>query len=128
MDKLLQDLLYVAITAVVPILAGYIVSFLKAQRNKGLQEIDNTYVKNTFKEVTDIILNVVDTVTQTFVDDLKKEGTFDETKQKEALEKAITQAKEMINEDGVNLVLEKYGDLDAFIRLTIEAYIQSTKK
>ena len=128
MDKFLQDLLYVVITAVVPILVGYIISFLKAQRDKGLQEIDNTYVKNTFKEVTDIILNVVDTVTQTFVDDLKKEGSFDETKQKEALEKAINQAKEMTNEDGVNLVLEKYGDLDAFIRLTIEAYIQSTKK
>lgn len=128
MDKFWQDLLYVVITAVVPILVGYFVSFLKAQRDKGLQEIDNTYVKTTFKEVTDIILKAVDTVSQTFVDNLKKEGSFDETKQKEALEKAINQAKDMINEEGVNLVLEKYGDLDAFIRLTIEAYIQSTKK
>lgn len=128
MDKIWQDLLYVVITAVVPILAGYVISFLKTQRDKGLQEIDNTYVKNTFKEVTDIILNVVDTVTQTFVDNLKKEGSFDEVKQKEALEIAIAQAKEMINENGVNLVLEKYGDLDAFIRLTIESYIQSAKK
>lgn len=127
MDKYLQDLLYVVITAVLPILVGYGVSYLKAKREEKLQKIDNTYVKTTIKDATDIILNVVDAVSQTYVDDLKKAGKFDETKQKEALDKAINQAKELINEDGTKLIIEKYNDLDTFIRNTIEAYIKSGK-
>lgn len=128
MDKILQDLLYAVITAVLPILVGYFVSYMKAKREEKLQKINNTYVKTTIQDVTDIIFNVVDTVSQTYVDNLKKEGTFDESKQKEALNKAINQAKELINEDGTKLITEKYNDLDTFIRNTIEAYIKNSKK
>lgn len=127
MSEFLQNLLYAVITAGLPVLIGYGVSYLKAKRAEKLQLIDNTYVKDTITDVTDIIIDAVDNIAQTYVDDLKKAGTFDETKQKEALEKAINQAKELINEDGAALVVEKYNDLDIFIRNTIEAYIKRNK-
>jgi hypothetical protein len=127
-NKLLQDVLYLVITTGLPILLGYGVSYLKAKRDEKLQNIDNTYVKETLTEATEIIFNVVDTVAQTYVDDLKKDGSFDLDKQKEALQKALIQAKKLMNDDMTNLVVEKYNDLDEWIRSQIESYIKITKK
>lgn len=127
MNEFLQTLLYAVITTVLPILVGYSISYLKAKRDEKLLNIDNTYVSETIKQATDLIMKVVDTVSQTYVEGLKKEGTFDEAKQKEALEKALNQAKELMNDDMANLVSDKYNDLDLWVRNIIEAYIKSTK-
>jgi len=126
--ELLQTLLYAVITTGLPIILGYGVTYLKAKRDEKLQNIDNIYVNETITEVTDIIMSVVDTVAMTYVDDLKKVGAFDLDKQDEALHKAINQTKDLMNNDMTNLVVEKYNDLDGWIRSQIESYIKSTKK
>jgi hypothetical protein len=127
MNEFLQNVLYVVITTLVPILVGYGISYLKAKRAEKLQNVDNTYVKETITQATDIIMNVVDTVTQTLVDDLKKQGKFDVEQQKLALQKALETSKDMLSTEAAELVVEKYNDLDTWIRNTIEAYIHSTK-
>lgn len=127
MNEFLQNLLYVVITTVLPILVGYGISYLKAKRDKELLNIDNTYIEETIIKATDIVLDTVDTVTQTYVDDLKKSGAFNEKEQKTALSKAINQAKELITLDTANLIVEQYNDLDTWIRNTIESYITKTK-
>ena len=126
-NKLLETLLYAVITTALPIILGYSVSYLKAKRAEKLQLVDNTYVKETITEVTDVIMSVVDTVAMNYVDDLKKTGSFDLDKQDEALNKAVEQAKTLMNNDMTNLVVEKYNDLDGWIRSQIESYIKSTK-
>jgi hypothetical protein len=127
-NELLQTLLYTVITTILPIITAYIISFLKAKRDEKLQDINNEYIRNTLKDAMDIILDTVDTISQTFVDDLKKDGKFDKDKQKEALEKAINQAKKLMSEEVISLIIEKYNDLDEWIRTQIEAYIKKTKK
>lgn len=127
-NELLQTLLYTVITTILPIITAYIISFLKAKRDEKLQDINNEYIRNTLKDAMDIILDTVDTISQTFVDDLKKDGKFDKDKQKEALEKAINQAKKLMSEEVISLIIEKYNDLDEWIRTQIEAYIKKAKK
>lgn len=126
-NELLQTLLYTVITTILPIITAYIISFLKAKRDEKLQNINNEYIRNTLKDAMDIILDTVDTISQTFVDDLKKDGKFDKDKQKEALEKAINQAKKLMSEEAISLIIEKYNDLDEWIRTQIEAYIKAKK-
>jgi len=126
-NELLQTLLYTVITTILPIITAYIISFLKAKRDEKLQDINNEYIRNTLKDAMDIILDTVDTISQTFVDDLKKDGKFDKDKQKEALEKAINQAKKLMSEEAISLIIEKYNDLDEWIRTQIEAYIKAKK-
>lgn len=126
MNEFLQTLLYATITTTLPLLVGYVISYIKTKRDEKLLNIDNTYITETIKQATDLIMQVVDTITQTYVDDLKIDGKFDETKQKEALEKALNQAKKLMNDDMASLVSDKYNDLDLWIRNTIEAYIKST--
>lgn len=124
---LLETLIYAMITVGLPIVIGQTVGYIRVKRDKKVQSINNTYVANTLIEVTDIIFNVVDTVGQTYVDDLKRKGSFDKESQKEALEKALTQTKALMNEDMTGLVVEKYNDLDEWLRTQIESYIKSGK-
>lgn len=126
-NGLLQTLIYAVITAGLPILLGYGISLLKVKRDEKLQNIDNEYVKNIIVDATNIVLGVVDTVGQTYVDDLKKKGKFDAEKQKEALNKALDQAKNLMNNEMVTLVVDKYNDLDTWIRTQIESYIKNSK-
>lgn len=127
MDELLQTLIYAVVTTGLPLLIAYVISYLKATRNEKLQNIENTYITETITQATDIIMSVVDQVAMTYVDDLKKAGTFTLDKQDEALEKALTQAKELMNDDVSELVIEKYNDLDTWIRTQIESYLKVTK-
>jgi ribonuclease PH len=128
MDEFLQNLLYAVITTILPIIVAYGVSYLKTKKEEKLQLIDNTYVKETINTVVDTIINVVNTVSQTYVSDLKKDGKFDVEKQKIALNKAVEQAKELINEESKEIIQSKYNDLDSYIRSIIESYIISNKK
>jgi hypothetical protein len=125
--ELIETLLYGVVTTGLPIVMAYVVSYLKVKRNEKLQGIDNTYVKDTLVDVTNIIINTVDTVGQTYVDNLKKNGKFNVDEQNIALQKAITQTKDLLSLDATNLIVEKYCDLDLYIRNTIESYIASTK-
>jgi hypothetical protein len=127
MNELLQNLLYIVLTACVPIIVTSAINYLKAKRAEKLQKLDNDYIKDVILDTTDIILNAVDTVSQVYVDDLKKEGKFDDDKQKEALNKALTQAKMLINEEASELIVEQYNNLDVWIRSIIESYISSKK-
>jgi hypothetical protein len=125
--ELIETLLYAVITTGLPILLTYSVSYLKAKRNEKLQNIENTYIKDTLIDATNIIINTVDAVSQTYVNDLKENGKFKTEEQNEALRKAINQTKELLSLDATNLIVEKYNDIDLYIRNTIESYIASTK-
>lgn len=127
MNELLQTLLYAVITTVVPILGVYLSTYLKAKRNVALQNIENDYIQNALMEATDIIFTVVDATSQVYVDNLKKAGEFTLEKQQEALESAIDTAKTLIEDETAGLIIDKYNDLDEWIRLKIEAYISQTK-
>ena len=84
-------------------------------------------MRDTLVDVTSIIINSVDTVGQTYVNNLKENGKFKAEEQATALQKAIDQTKELLSLDATNLVVEKYNDLDLYIRNTIESYILSNK-
>ena len=128
MEKFLQEFIYAVASVGLPIIITYVISYIKAKRDEKLLNIDNTYVKETIKDATNIVFNVVDTVAQKYVDDLKKAGKFDVNEQKEALLKAIDETKNLLNNDAINLITEKYNDLDSWIRTTIESYIKASKK
>lgn len=126
-NELLQTLLYAVITAGLPVLLTFGVSYLKAKRDEKLQGMDNEYIKNTIIDATNIIIDTVDAVGQTYVDDLKKEGKFDTDKQKEALDKAMNQVKDLLSSEASDLIVDKYNDLDGWIRNIIESYIKNNK-
>lgn len=93
----------------------------------------NTKVKNEesaefLTQATTIVLNAVKTVFQTYVDQLKKNGSFDETAQKTAFLKAKELAQKQMSEEVISYVNENYGDFNNWLEVQIESSIATLKK
>ena len=61
---------------------------------------------------------------QTFVDALKKTGTFNEETQKEAFSMTFSAVKAMLSDEAMKYLGEAFNDLDAYITNKIEAQIK----
>ena len=79
-------------------------------------------------DITTIILNAVQTVFQTFVEVLKKEGTFNAEAQKEAKERALTIITSQLTPELVEYIKSNLGDVEEYIKNRIESMIYSLKK
>lgn len=130
MKNILYDILYIIITGCGVAVAKYIVSLInqkinEIQVNTEISQYDklNRYID----DAQDAIAKAVLTVSQTFVDSLKNSGNFTPEAQKEAKEKAVEIAKELITEDAKEAILVLYKDYDAFLDATIEALVKQNK-
>lgn len=125
--EILKDIIYSIIVIVVPILSKHIISYIEAKREEKLEIIKNNEAESLISEALTIIESVVDKVSQTYVDKLKKEGVFSIDKQKEALSLAVNEVKLFMREDVEDLIIDTYNNLDEWIIVQIESYIKKSK-
>lgn len=78
--------------------------------------------------ITEIVMGAVKTVTQTFVDAMKKDGTFNKEAQQEAKERALTIIKSQLTPELTNYITENFGDVTSYLTTQIEATIYNLKK
>jgi hypothetical protein len=126
--EVLKDILYILITAAVPVLTTYICKFLYSKWTEGKVKIENEKVSNTLDSVVTMVLDVVESVNQTFVDELKKKGEFTEESAKEAFNKSKEIALKMLSEDAANIITTVYGDVNVYLDTLIEATVKQLKK
>ena len=126
--EILKDVLYILITAAVPVLTTYICKFLYAKWTEGKVKIENEKISNTLDNVVTMVLDVVTAVNQTFVDELKKNGKFTEEAAKEAFNKSKETALKMLSEDAAKIIATVYGDIDVYLDTLIEATVKQLKK
>lgn len=126
--NLLKDLLYVILVGTIPVIAKYIASYLTAKKTQIEVSTENQVFTDTVSDAVDLIVKAVNTVSQTYVEGLKKEGKFTEEAQKEAFDKAFTTAKTLISVESQELLSTVYSDVDSWIRIQIESYILESKK
>lgn len=126
-NQLLNDLLYAVLIAAIPILTNYLVKFLESKKTELDDNKKNADFSNTLGKALEIVSTVVKYVSQTYVDDLKKQGKFDASAQEEALKKAIETIQSQLDEDAKTLLIAAYGDLSQWIRIQIEATIKDSK-
>lgn len=74
-----------------------------------------------------IVLNAVRCVFQTYVDSLKKSGSFDAEAQKTALSKAKDMALAQLGDEVKEFIAATYGDLDTWLTSQIESTIDLLK-
>lgn len=126
--KLLQEIFYVCVIPLLGVLTTYLVQFLKTKGNQITESIDNDLAAKYIRMLTETICSCVEETNQTYVDALKKAGTFDEKAQKEAFEKSKEAVMKILNEDAKNYLANIYGDLDKLIESMIEAQVKRAKK
>lgn len=124
MNDLLLNILSVIVTAIVLPL----ISFLGVKLTEWL----NTKIKDEkeqvlLKQATDIVVNAVRSVFQTYVEGLKKSGGFDKDAQIYALTLAKDTALKQLTEDAKEYINKNFGDLGEWLTTQIEATINVLK-
>lgn len=123
----IQDVLYLIITGILPLLITYGILFLKVKIKEQEKNLENDQLVKYIDAATDAISKAVLTVNQTYVDSLKKQGKFDEEAAKTAKQMAIDKAKALITEDSKVAIETLYSDFEAYLNDAIEELVRENK-
>lgn len=124
MNEILLNILSVLLTAVIlPLISIAGTQLIKFINSK----IKNNELAKQLTTATTIVTNAVRVVFQTYVDTLKKNGSFDKEAQAEALNRAKNIALSQITEDTKSYIEENYGDFNNWLTIQIESTIDLLK-
>lgn len=124
MNDIIFNIISVVVTAVILPLISYagtrLITWLNAK-------IKDENAKQQLTVATDIVTSAVRSVFQTYVEALKKNGTFDKESQKVALIKAKDEALSQMSDEIKDYITKNYGDLQTWLTTQIEATINILK-
>ncbi len=124
MNDIILNIISVVVTAIIipliTMLGGKLISWINSK-------IKNEKAAGLLTQATEAVINAVRSVFQTYVEQLKKAGTFDEQKQKTALLKAKDLALSQMTAEVKNYIQYNYGDLQQWLTTSIEATINKLK-
>ncbi len=124
MNEILLNVLSVVVTAIVIPLISYLGLKLTQWLNT---KIKNEKGQALIQKATEVVLNAVKCVFQTYVDSLKKEGKFDKEAQLTAFNLAKDTALKQLGDDAKSYIAQNYGDLEEWLKTQIEASINLLK-
>lgn len=127
LTNLLMELLYVVLIGAIPIVSKYLIQQIEAKKNEILKDDKTKDFQNSIDGAMSLVEKVVDYVSQTYVDALKKEGKFDAAAQQNAYNKAVEALEKLMDDDMKHVLINVYGDLSTWMKVAIESYIKSNK-
>lgn len=125
MNEFARDLLYIALLVCVPIATACVKKGIAAAVDAINAQTQNVTVQRLVREIGDAVADAVAAMNQTYVNDLKAAGTFDESAQKEALMRAVSAALKSMSSDAQDYIKENFGDTTAYLENRIEAQIDA---
>ena len=114
---MLQTLFIAVACAAIPVVVKAATGFLR--------EITEGTVIN---EAVGIICDAVDETNQTFADQLREDGTFNEENQKEALRRSLENSIAKMNDRMKGVIEKHYNDLNSWVLTQIEEACKKNKK
>lgn len=90
-------------------------------------KIRNDTLSNNLSKATEIVVNSIKCIFQTYVDSLKKTNSFDKEAQVTAFNKAKEIAINQMSNDLIQYISKTFGDIDTWLTTKIEAEINSLK-
>ena len=124
MNEVVLNVLTVLVISVilplVSVIGGYLTNWLSSK-------IGNEKAKNLVSKAQEIVASAVQAVFQTYVDSLKKAGSFDKKNQLTALNKAKDIALNQMTNEVRQCIIRNYGNLDIWLNTKIEATIDTLK-
>ena len=130
-QEVLNYILYVLLTVILPVVATYIVNLIKAKIKESNIIAEATKNENIAKVIENALSDVMDAVlyvNQTYTDTLKAQGEFNEEAQKEAFNKAYAKAISLISEGTKEVITQLYGSFERWLELKIESSVNVAKK
>lgn len=127
MIEMLQEIFEVCVIPLLGVLTVYVVKWINLKSADLTEKIDNDlldkYIKMLDKTITDCVI----ATNQTYVETLKKEGSFDKEAQKIAFEKTYNSVILILSEDAKEYLEQSFSDLQKYITEKIEAEVAQNK-
>ncbi len=124
MNEIIINIISVVVTSIVlpliSIAGAKLIQFINSK-------IKNNKAADLLTTATTIVINAVRSVFQTYVEALKKEGSFNKDAQIIALNKAKDIALTQMTDEVKNYLVTTYGSLDSWLDTNIEATINILK-
>lgn len=130
-SEMLNYVLYVVLTVILPVLAKYAVDLIKTKIKESNIIADATKNEDLSKIIEGALSDVMDAVlyiNQVYVDSLKSSGKFDKEAQQEAFNRAYKEALNMISDEAKKVIEQLYGSFDKWLKLKIESSVNMAKK
>ena len=125
MNEFTRSLLYIALLVCVPIVTACIKKGIAVAVDAINAQTQNIKVQRLVREIGDAVANAVAAMNQTYVNDLKAAGTFNEAEQKEALMRAVSAALKSMSRDAQDYIKSNFGDTTQYLENRIEAQIDA---
>ena len=127
MNEFLPTLLQAVLVAAVPVIAAFASKgFVALAQYLGVK-MENATLAKYAQEIAQAVATAVTYVSQTYVDELKKSGTFTEENQKIAIEKALEVAKQQLTQQALDFISTAYGDITQYLTSLLEAEVRNQK-
>ena len=127
MPEIVIQIIQVCVIPLLGILTKYLVDYLTAKRNEINSKTDNETAQKYTNMIYQTVVYCVIATNQTYVDSLKKSGSFDEAAQKEAFNRTMNAIMTILSDDAKEYITEATGDLNTYLTQLIEAEVNKRK-
>lgn len=125
---ILFEVLSAVVIIVLPWLSKKAISFIDAKTDKARSETITAEEARILDSIEQAVYESVVFVNQTLVDAFKKDGEFDEAKQKLALTTALDNIQLILAEEAKDFLQDNYKDVEAWLISKIEVAVNQNKK
>lgn len=124
---IVQTIFTVVIIPLLIVLTKYGVAFIQAKCDELKAKSDNELHDKYIDMLQDTVINCVLTTTQTYVDSLKNQGSFDVEAQKTAFEMTKNAVLNILTDDAKEYLTNAVSDFDGYLNTLIEATVKLNK-
>lgn len=125
--EMLAQIFEVCIIPLLGVLTAYFIKFVNAKSAEIGTKVKNETQKKYLEMLNNTITDCVIATTQTYVDSLKKQGTFDVEAQKVAFTMTYESVVKLLTDEATEYLNEAVGDLQLYITQKIEAEVNLNK-
>ncbi len=125
--ELLFQIFELCIIPLLAVLTGYLVQWIKAKTAEATEKNQKDVFDKYITMLGETIAKCVSATNQTYVDALKKAGSFDAEAQKHAFDMTLTAVMSVLGKDAIEYLTAIYGDLTGYLTTLIEAEVKSQK-
>ena len=127
MPEIVIQIIQICVIPLLGILTKYLVDYLTAKRNEINSKTDNETAQKYTNMIYQTVVDCVIATNQTYVDSLKKSGSFDEAAQKEAFNRTMNAIMTILSDDAKEYITEATGDLNTYLTQLIESEVNKRK-
>ena len=126
--EMLFQIFELCIIPLLAVLTGYLVQWIKAKTAEATEKNQKDVFDKYITMLGETIAKCVSATNQTYVDALKKAGSFDAEAQKHAFEMTLNAVMNVLGKDAIGYLTAIYGDLTGYLTTLIEAEVKAQKE